>query len=152
MHFFSWTYFFAFPHKLSDPGTSWSATSELKWGEANAETAKLTFGSGIGDSPDDWYVVYKEPETNLLAGAAYIVTFGKGVAKAEKDPHAVKYNKYTVVDGVQVPTSFTINNWNKEDGYLDELGQVEISNVKFVDPSDQLFSKPENAVLVNMPK
>jgi hypothetical protein len=32
----------------------------------NYLTEKLTFKSGTGDAPDDWYVVYADKKTNLL--------------------------------------------------------------------------------------
>jgi hypothetical protein len=32
----------------------------------NYLTEKLTFKSGTGDAPDDWYVVYADKRTNLL--------------------------------------------------------------------------------------
>lgn len=46
--------------------------------EKDHQTAKLTFEKGIGDAPDDWYVVYTDPENNTMQAAAYIVTFGSG--------------------------------------------------------------------------
>ena len=148
---FTWTYFFAFPHKLTDPGTQWSSMSKSNWGGAQYDAAKLTFDNGIGDTPKDWYLSYKNPETDMLEGAAYIVSFGKDVAKAEENPHAVKYANFVTVDEVPFATTFTINNWNKEQGYLDELGVAKIKNIKFVEPTEGFFSKPETAILVKMP-
>ena len=148
---FTWTYFFAFPHKLTDPGTQWSSMSKSNWGGTEYDAAKLTFDGGIGDTPKDWYMSYKNPETDVLEGAAYIVSFGKDVAKAEENPHAVKYADFKTVDGVPFATTFTINNWNKEQGYLDELGIAKVTNIKFVEPSEDFFSKPEKAILVEMP-
>jgi hypothetical protein len=34
-------------------------------------TEKLTFKSGTGDAPDDWYVVYADKKTNLLEKHRY---------------------------------------------------------------------------------
>jgi hypothetical protein len=49
----------------------------------NYLTEKLTFKSGTGDAPDDWYVVYADKKTNLLE-TAYIVTLKAGKEEAEK--------------------------------------------------------------------
>ncbi len=81
----TWTYFFALPYKLCDPGTVWSdfaGTDVLNGGEYN--TKKLTFSKSFGDSSEDWYILYSDKTTNLLAFVAYIVTANKSVEAAEK--------------------------------------------------------------------
>jgi hypothetical protein len=57
---------FPFPHKLSDPGTIWNEYDNKEKDATNYLTEKLTFKSGTGDAPDDWYVVYADKKTNLL--------------------------------------------------------------------------------------
>ena len=52
----------------------------------------MTFDRGIGDAPDDWYVVYKDNNSDLLAALVYIVTGGgTSVEVAEEDPHTITY-------------------------------------------------------------
>lgn len=97
---FTWTYFFALPFKLTDPGTNWQDLKERKLHDTLYDTAKLTFGDGIGDAPDDWYVIYANKQTKLLKAAAYIVTFGKDTATAEENPHAIVYDNYFSVKNV----------------------------------------------------
>jgi hypothetical protein len=41
-------------------------TTIKKKDATNYLTEKLTFKSGTGDAPDDWYVVYADKKTNLL--------------------------------------------------------------------------------------
>ena len=71
---YTWSYFFLYPYKLNDVGTIWndylndSLNGELYVAE------KLTFESGTGDAPDDWYVTYADLESSLIYAAAYIVT------------------------------------------------------------------------------
>ena len=149
---FTWSYFFAMPYKLNDAGTNWGADAKNKWGEVMFDTNKLTFNEGVGDTPKDWYEVYKNPETNLLEGTAYIVSFGKSVKKAESDPHAIKFNDFINVENVPFATSWSFHNWNKEEGYKDVIGSTELANIKFETLSEGFFSKSENAILVPMPK
>jgi len=101
------------------------------WGEAIFYTAKLTFEKGTGDAPDDWYIVYKNPKTNVLEGAAYIVSFGKGVEEAEKEPHAIKFNDFTIVEGIPLATNWTFHLWTDVDGYGGQIGEVKLKNIKF---------------------
>ncbi|WP_275316681.1 heat-shock protein Hsp90 [Tenacibaculum bernardetii] len=147
---FTWSYFLGLPYKLNDKGTIWSDLDKNKWGQVDLETAKLSFSSGTGDAPDDWYIIYKNSKSSILEGAAYIVSYGKGKEKAEKEPHAIKYNSYTVIDGALIPKNWTFHMWSLEDGYKNKIGEVQLSNVIFTEQAD--FSKPKGSVVVNAPK
>lgn len=142
---FTWQYFFAMPFKLTDAGTVWEEEKMLKLDSTKLETAKLSFESSIGDSPDDWYVVYKDPETERLKAAAYIVTFNKEQQKAEENPHAIVYSSYKMVDNVAFATQWSFHNWNSEEGLGEKLGEATISNIRFFDPENEYFKIPENS-------
>ena len=89
----------------------------------------------------------------MLEGAAYIVSFGKELKKAEADPHAIKFASFKTVAGVPFAAEWTFHNWTLEEGYTDVLGEAKISNIKFSNTPAELFTKlPADAVLINMPK
>lgn len=146
---FTWPYFLGLPYKLNDAGTIWSDFNKNKWGNNNLDSGKLSFSSNVGDAPDDWYVVYKNTE-NVIAGAAYIVSFGKGKEKAEKEPHAIKYNRVEMVDGVPFAKNWTFHMWSLEKGFGDKIGEVKLTNVKFTKNAN--FSKPAEIITVSLPK
>ena len=146
---FTWSYFLALPYKLNDEGVHVEKMEDKKWGLENYETSKLTFRSNIGDTPDDWYVLYKNPITDVLEGAAYIVSCGKKIAKAEKDPHAIKYVDFVNVEGVPFATTWTFHNWNLEYGYTDVIGEAQVTNLKFVDIDEEAFKKTKATILVS---
>ena len=141
-HVLTWPYFVAAPFKLQDPGAKLEETGTAQVGEQAAATAKLTFDSGIGDSPDDWYVVFKDAETAELLALSYIVTFGKSVSDAEADPHAILYNNYTEVDGVRLATEWSFTGWRQDSGFSDEIGSATLSNLSFVEPASDFFDVP----------
>lgn len=145
---FTWSYFLGLPYKLNDQGTIWSNFEENKWGTKNFDTGKLTFESGTGDAPDDWYIIYKNPETNMLGGAAYIVTFGKGKEKAEKEPHAIKYNKIKLIKSIPIATNWTFYMWSLKKGYEKVIGEVKLSNIKFINEAE--FIVPQKAKKVKV--
>ncbi|SHI32954.1 hypothetical protein SAMN04488096_101147 [Mesonia phycicola] len=149
---FTWPYFFAMPFKLTDNGTKWQEKQERNLGSIDSteyNSAKLTFEGNIGDAPDDWYVIYASKQTNLLKAAAYIVTFGKDVEKAEENPHAIVYNQYFTVKDVPVAKYWNFYNWSEEKGvYGEPIGDTEISNLKYLSASEVNFEVPENAVEV----
>lgn len=145
---FSWHYFFGLPFKLTDPGTNWELfESEMVKGE-KFNKGKLSFDKGIGDSPDDWYIIYQEPDSGLLYGAAYIVTFNKEREQAEEDPHAIVYHDYKLIEGIPIATKWAFHNWSKEKGFEDQIGEAVISNIRFIDPETDLFRQSENAQMV----
>lgn len=129
---FTWSYFFLFPYKLSDPGTIWNAYANKEKDLENYNTEKLTFKSGTGDAPDDWYVVYANKKTNLLEKAAYIVSVKAGKEEAEKDPHAIQYLDYKTVDGIPMATKWVFWGWEDGKGLTNELGLATLSDIKFV--------------------
>ncbi|WP_405377857.1 DUF6503 family protein [Nonlabens sp. Asnod3-A02] len=150
-HIFTWSYFFAMPYKLNDPGTQWSSEEMLTYGDTQYPTSRLSFENGVGDTSEDWYVVYKDPKTNVLDGVAYIVSYGKGVEAAEEEPHFAKYEELTVVDGVPFASKWSFRNWSKEEGYTNEIGVASITNVEFVETPAAFYAQPENGVVVPMP-
>ncbi len=150
-HIFTWSYFFSLPYKLTDNGTVIGSTVSKKWGEDTKETAKLSFTAGTGDAPKDWYVIYKDQSSNILEGAAYIVSYGKDVAQAEKEPHAIKYSNFTTVEGIPFATKWTYHMWTDLDGYGDKIGEATLSNIKFLDNTKELFNKPENSKILEAP-
>lgn len=146
-HLLTWPYFVAAPFKLADPGTL-IADARLKPLDAHRifPAGKLTFGAGVGDSPDDWYMVYRDPETDRLAAMAYIVTYGKTTHDAEKEPHIAIYEAYEEVDGVTLPTRMSMWNWEPGVGKVGELlGSLELSNFQFVEPDETDFTQPDGA-------
>lgn len=146
---YTWSYFFLFPYKLSDPGTNWSEVSEVNLNGDIYNSQKLTFGEGIGDAPDDWYITYSDPETNLMEVAAYIVTAGgTAVEEAEEDPHAISYHDYKDVGGTALAHSWKFWEWRKDSGLTRQLGNAELNNFKFMDSEEADLSPPENFIII----
>jgi len=115
-HVLTWPYFVLAPLKLRDPGTRLEVLGEREIGGRTLEAARLTFEPGVGDTPEDWYVVYKDPGTARLHGMAYIVTFGTTTGQAEEEPHAIVYDDLTDVDGALVPIRMRFYMWTEDQG------------------------------------
>ncbi len=146
-HLLTWPYFMAAPMKLGDPGTHLEDLGKRVLDDDRSfPAARLTFGDGVGDSPDDWYVVYYDEKSARLEAMAYIVTFDKDKAEAEKEPHAITYEDYAALDGVQIARLWQFWNWNAEEGIVGEpLGKATLHQVRFVEPPSGAFDKPTGA-------
>lgn len=135
----TWSYFFLAPYKLDDPGTHFELLGLKKLNDKNFEAGKLSFDKGVGDSPDDWYICYQDPESELLAAMAYIVTYFKKTAEAEKDPHCISYEAYESVGGIPFATVWNFWTWN-EAGELNKLlGTAQISQIQFTKKAPGFF-------------
>ncbi|CAM3091395.1 DUF6503 family protein [Flavobacterium frigoris] len=137
---FTWSYFFLFPNKLNDPGTIWNTYDNTEKDHENYVTEKLTFTSGTGEAPDDWYVVYADKTTHLIEKAAYIVSINGGKEAAEKNPHAIQYLEYKAVDGIPMATKWIFWGWQDGKGLTDELGHATLTNIKFVKADTNYFT------------
>lgn len=137
---FTWSYFFAASYKLSDPGTHHEFLGIQPLGDKNYTASKLTFDENIGDSPEDWYIVYREDSSKLMAGMAYIVTAGgTSKAEAENDPHLITYEAYDEVEGVPFATVWNFWNWNEEGEMEKLLGHATLKDIHFVELDESLF-------------
>ncbi len=149
----TWAYFWAAPYKLNDAGAKLETTGTRSLRGKDYDTARLTFDAGTGDAPDDWYVVYRNPATGQLTAMAYIVTFGKDRATAEKEPHAIVYEDFQTFAGIPVPTRWTFWNWSEDQGIFGEpIGEVTLANVTFPEPPAGAFTKPDGATAAAMPE
>ncbi len=141
---YTWSYFFMFPYKLSDGGTQWNDYENGQLGELDYDAQKLTFTAGTGDAPEDWYIMYSDPESHLINTAAYIVTAGGTIEEAEEDPHAIEYCDYKQVDGIPVSTTWRFWEWRTDKGLTKQLGNATISNMEFLTVSEEFYSPLAN--------
>ncbi|HSI70203.1 MAG TPA: hypothetical protein VK941_08215 [Gillisia sp.] len=147
---FTWQYFFAFPFKLRDEGTNWELLEDDTINGITFNRARLTFDNNIGDAPDDWYVVYKEPKSEMLYAAAYIVTLNEEKEKAEEKPHAIVYHNYELFNGIPFATRWTFHNWSLNNGIEDQIGEAIISDIQFITPKKKLFEIPDDAKKIEL--
>jgi len=135
---YTYQYFFMAPFKFSDEGTIWTKLPDMEIEGEITNRAQLTFESGTGDAPDDWYIVHSDPITNRVNYIGYIVTGGgTSIEEAEKNAHAIKYSNYKNFDGVPIATNWEFFDYNKEEGLGAKIGEGIIKNVEMMDIVDQ---------------
>jgi hypothetical protein len=145
----TWQYFFFAPFKLHDKGVMVERDIDRLSEDTPFNTAKMTFAKGTGDSPDDWYMLYKNMQTNRLEGMAYIVTFG-GKKSQEATPHAITYHDWTTLDGVSFPTTWKFREWSAEKGFSTVLGEGKIKNIRWVKNLKGVFTLPPTGLKIKL--
>src|SRR5690606_6169309 len=68
-------YFYAMPLVLADDGINYSEAEPLTIEVKSYPGIKIAYESGIGESPDDEYVLYYNTDTNKMALLGYTVTY-----------------------------------------------------------------------------
>ena len=152
-HVLTWPYFIAAPFKLRDPGTRLADLGRRPLrADRRLPAAKLTFASGVGDTPDDWYVVFRDAGSGRMAAMGYIVTYGRPREKAEEKPHAITYRRYRTIEGVTLSTRWRFWPWKPGKGiHGDPIGSATLSEIRFGEPPEGAFERPEGARRATLP-
>ncbi len=143
-------YFYAMPFVVGDPGAFYEDVEPREIHGKSYNGIKVTYGEGVGDTPDDFYILWYDPETFKMEWLMYTVTFRSGAAN--EDYRLIKYGDWNEIGGLLLPTAFQ---WHKfEDGVEGEMTRkVVFENIIVSNepPSEALFTMPEGAQLAPMP-
>jgi hypothetical protein len=144
-------YFYAFPFVVGDPGVNYEVLDAIDLDGKTYNQVKVSYNAGVGDAPNDNYIICSDPETNQMQWLLYTATFGGGV---EEKYSLIKYEGWQSFGSVMLPTSLQ---WYKyQDGVVgDARGDArEFTNIKVSKeyPSMDNFKMPEGAVIAKMPE
>ncbi len=124
-------YFLNLPWVAADPGVILSepGTGRLWDDPTEYITVKMTFEPGVGDTPDDDYVLYIDPASYLLKAAEYTVT-----GRPESNPPGILvYEEFITVDGLTVPAKASV--YGKQDRTFQRTRMAR--NWSFREPFDE---------------
>ncbi len=136
-------YFYAMPFVLADDGISYKDADALEVNGKQYPGIHISYDAGVGESPDDEYILYYDDETKKMVWLAYTVTFFSK-EKATKY-NLIKYSDWQEVEGLQLPSTLQ---WHVyKDGIVGDMrNEVKFTEVSISKEMDALmFVKPENA-------
>lgn len=152
--FYMWTpfYFFGMPFVFADPGAKQEPLGKRSFQSQECDATRVTFTSGTGDTPEDYYVAYADPASGQLKGVEYVVTFPsirKGKSLEQLEVHAILFEEWQQADGLFVPKVARFYNWKDGNITGESLGKLTFSEVHFSvnTPDDSKFAKPADAVV-----
>lgn len=106
-------YFLNLPWLVHDPGVTVTDEGTATVGDDPREylALRMTFAPGVGDTPEDYYVLYVDPETHRLHGCEYVVTYGALLPEGVEHtpPHDLLFEEFTDIDGLVLPVAYTIH-------------------------------------------
>ncbi len=140
-------YFYAMPFVIADDGITYSDTESLEYKGKSYPGIRISYGEGVGVSPEDEYFLHYDADTKEMAWLGYTVTFFSG-EKSDKRSY-IRYNDWKNFNGVKLPNSLT---WFKvEEGKLIEprstrnFDKVMVTETVF---DDATFEKTAGATVV----
>jgi len=141
-------YFIAMPFVLADPGITWEEVPAISYEGIDYPGIKISYGANVGDSPDDNYILYYNPENFQMEWLAYTVTYRS--KEPSENFRLIRYADWKEVNGLVLPHNLT---WFKyEDGQAVEPARdpMVVSQMSFSEAtaSESVFAKPEGAEVV----
>ena len=133
-------YFYAMPFVLADGGINYDKVDPLSFDGVEYPGYRISYGDGIGISPQDEYFIHYDAKTHEMAWLGYTVTFFSG-AKSEKISW-IRYDDWKQFNGLKLPN--TMSWYKSEEGKITELANKrEFINVKV---SNQAFASEKLAM------
>jgi hypothetical protein len=137
------------PFVLADPGLTYAVLPDEEIEGEAYDMVKVSFGTGVGDSPGDTYTLYVGKEDDMVAAIRYTVTYGRQpAAEANARPPAetqMLYQDYAAVDGLTVPTHFYGTNF-ADGAVVDFKNEAWAAEISYRQPFDATkLAMPEGA-------
>lgn len=135
-------YFYAMPFILADDGIIYEDVEPLVIDDKSYPGIKISYDAGVGESPEDEYILYYDANTYKMTWLGYTVTyFSKEKSKAF---HFRNYTDWVNVDGLLLPK--TMERYNSENNLPSTLHSInEFKDIKLSAqaPDDRLFDVSE---------
>lgn len=151
--FYSQTYFyfFAVPFVLADPGLNYEQLAPATIDGTTYDVVRVTFDAGVGESPEDTYILYVEQDTGQARMLRYSVTYGD-IDRPEPQSVLV-YTEWQEVGGLVVPRRGTFHPWQDgAPGAQTAVVTYDNVDVRTARPADAQFAMPEGAERIPPPK
>lgn len=145
-------YFLGIPWVLADSGVQLSDLSELQVDGERFLTLRASFGEGVGDAPDDYYVLLIDPDTDRVRGVRYVVSYPGFYDEGEHSPEKVLfYEDYRERNGLLLARRFHSYVWvDDDDGGApgEPAARADVPALRFIpELPNSAFTVPEDAEL-----
>ncbi|MEH6537399.1 MAG: hypothetical protein V7719_13455 [Psychroserpens sp.] len=141
-------YFYAMPFILADDGIVYQDVDPLLFEGIKYPGIKISYESGVGESPDDEYILYYDSKTNEMVWLGYTVTYFS--KQKEKEFHFIKYTDWQKINGLKLPKRLTWYEY-KDNKPTTKRNDLDFTNVLITDSKNDAstFTKPKGAEVIN---
>lgn len=143
-------YFLGQPFILDGEGVNLELLPQKVYKEKNNDVIKVTFDSGTGDAPDDYYILYFDATSHQLSVIRYIVSYPAYFKDGGHLPEKfMDLSEYKTVKGITFPTLYKTH-WLAENEQPGEyITKIDVSDIEFVKNFEKgFFDAPEGAKII----
>ena len=134
-------YFYAMPFVVGDPGANYEVLEKRALKGKTYNQIKVGFDQGVGDAPDDNYILFSNPETNRMEWLMYTVTYRSG--EPGEKYNLINYKSWDTFNSLILPTAIE---W-----YQFENDSVGDPRSEIIFENTEILASAPNAALFEMP-
>lgn len=140
-------YFYAMPFVVADDGIIYKDVEPLVFEGKSYPGILISYDDGVGESPEDEYIIYYDEATYKMEWLAYTVTYF--TKEKSKEFHFRRFNNWQEVEGLLLPKTMVKYKYknnkpttaNGETTFID----IKLSKEK---PKPELFEVPKGAKII----
>lgn len=140
-------YFYAMPFILADDGIIYEDVAALEFEGKSYPGIKISYEAGVGESPEDEYIMYYDSETHKMTWLGYTVTYFS--KEKSKEFHFIKYSNLQTAEGLALPETLT---WYKYENNLptEKRNDLQFTDIKLSKekPEADMFEAPAGATII----
>lgn len=148
-------YFFSIPFVFGDAGAQVASIGKKKFEGKEYDAIKITYKSGTGDSPNDYFIALLDAQSAQVKLISYPISYaamrqGKSVKDATGGTaYSVVYREWQTVSGLVVPKRTEIFAAKDDLPTGKPVGGMMFDAVRFSEtaPDAAVFNKPDAAVI-----
>ncbi len=141
-------YFYAMPFILADDGIIYEDVAPLVFEGASYPGIKISYEAGVGESPEDEYILYYDSKTNKMEWLGYTVTYFS--KEKSKEFHFIRYSNWQTLEDLVLPETLT---WYKSENNLltEKRKDLQFTDIKISTekPKATIFEVPESAITID---
>ena len=143
-------YFAGMPFLFGDEGVTLTLEEPATYEGEEYHIVTVTFGEGVGDAPDDFYVLYIDQEDSRLSAIRYVVSypgyFPDGGHTQEK---LMTYEGQQTIGGITFPEKHRTFMWEADGSIGDYVTDITLSDVIFrPETESSYFNAPADSYIM----
>lgn len=144
-------YFFTFPYIVTDPGINYQDFGLQLVDSVEYHKVGIGYGDNVGDSPEDTYNLFIDPQSKELKFITYTVTYFSG--EPSDRYNALVYSDWTKAGDLQFAQTLTSYRW-EGDKLGNQRGLSKFENISISEkaPDASLFTMPAVAEIDSLKK
>ncbi len=138
-------YFVGLPFVLADRGVVLAEEAPAEFNGKTVDVIRATF-EGVGDAPDDFYVVYLDQKDSTVEAIRYIVTYKGFFPDGGHSPEKLMmYEGAQSVKGITLPTAYRTYKWDGSK-HTELVTNTTLTELSFLpETKASTFAPPEGA-------